>query len=85
MNLIPSKKDSTDLDLIPDIGIEGLGVDIFGEICSHLYGPVVGYVNNYIVSSDVSSHPLVGPGLAWWRMDCAREGISRELLRRSRR
>ena len=33
----------------------------------------------------VSSHPLAGPGLAWWSMDRAREGISREPLRRSRR
>jgi len=38
-----------------------------------------------LLPPDVSSHPLAGPGLAWWSMDRAREGISREPLRRSRR
>jgi len=42
-------------------------------------------VDKVSIAMFVSSHPLAGPGLAWWSMDRAREGISREPLRRSRR
>ena len=46
------KKDSFDLDLIPDIGIEGVDIEVFRELYLYLYEPVIGYVNNYIVNSD---------------------------------
>ena len=44
-------KDSIDLDLIPDHGIPGVGGPLFEKLYSHLYGPVIGYINNYIISS----------------------------------
>ncbi len=36
------KKDSFDLDLIPDIGIEGVDIEVFRELYLYLYEPVIG-------------------------------------------
>ena len=45
------KKDSFDLDLIPDVGIEGVDRQLYLGFDSYLFGPITDYANSYVINS----------------------------------
>ena len=46
------KKDSFDLDLVFDAGIQGLDKQLYLNFDSYLFGPITDYANSYIINSD---------------------------------